>query len=193
MSNSISFQRRIEMAAQRLERSPTGAERVRCQICQEEEALDANLIEVLDLIMVEESERNVFRRAMERSAISETGSAKDPCLQLLSKSEAHEKEDVLEQMMVQEQMDSEIANHPQLHGVKVALKARKMDPDLRDESFKSVQLSSGLLLLRNRTINGAPRCDQIPLPPSHLYHLVMAVKHPLPLLLLGLYQSVDPS
>ena len=152
-----------------------------------------NLIEVSDLTMVGESERNDFRRVTGRSAISATGSAKDPCLRLLSQSEANEREGVLEQTMVQEEKDSEIANHLQLHGVMVAPRVRRMDQDLRDESSKSGQLLNGLLLLRNRTISGVPRCGRIPQPPSHLYHPVMAVKHPPPLLLLGPYQSVAPN
>jgi hypothetical protein len=184
--------RKIEIA-QTQERSPTGVERAHCQICQEGEVLDASLIEVSDLTMAEESERNVSRKVMERSAILGTGSAKDLYRPLLSQSVARERADVLEQMMVQEEKDSETENHRQLHGAKVAPKDRKMDQDLRDESSKKDQLSSGLPLLRSKTTNGAPRCDQIPRPPSHLYHLVMAVKHPHPLLLPGPCQLADPS
>ena len=151
------------------------------------------LTEVSDLILVEESARSVFRRAMGRSVISVTGSAKDPCLLLRNQSVVHERVVVLEQTMAQEEKDSEIADHHQPHGVRAALRDRKMVQDRRGENFKSAQLSSGLPLLRSKTTNGVPRCDQTPQQPSHLYHLVMAVKHPHPLLLPGPCQLADPS
>lgn len=151
------------------------------------------LTEISDLIMVEESEKSASRRVMERSVISATGSAKAPCLLLLSQSAVHERVAVPEQTMVLEEKDSEIADHHQLRGVKAVLKDRKMAQDPRGENSKSVQSSRELLLLRSKTTNGELRCDQTPQPLSRLYHLVMAVKHHHPLRLLEPCQLADPS
>jgi hypothetical protein len=184
VSDLSPFQRRTAIA-QTLERLPTGAEKVHCRLWKVEEVLAANLTEGLDLIMVEESVRSVSQKGMERSVISVTGSAKALCFLLLSQSVLHERVAAREQTMAQEEKGSEIANHHQLRGVRAVLKDRKMDQDPRDENSKSVQLSSGLLRLRSRTISGDPRCDQmLQLPSRHLFHLVMAAKPPhLPLLL----------
>jgi hypothetical protein len=143
--------------------------------------------------MVEESAKSVSPRVMERSVILGTGSVRVPCLLLLSQSVLHERVAVLEQTMVLEEKDSEIANHHPLHGVRAARKDRKMVQDPRDENSKNAHLSSGLLLLLSKTTNGVPRCDQTPQLPSHLYHLETAVKHLRLLLCQGPCQLGDPN
>jgi hypothetical protein len=175
------------------ERLVTGAERAHCQICQAGEVLVASLTEASDLIMAEESVKSDIQRAMGKSVISETGSVRVHCLLLLSQSVLHVRVAVPEQTMALEETGSEIVNHHLLLGARVVLRARKTVRDPQDENFKNGQLSSGLLLLRSKITNGVPRCDQTPLPPSRLCHLVRVVKHLHPQLLLELCPLADPS
>jgi hypothetical protein len=171
----------------------TGAERVHCQICQVEEVLVANLTEASDLIMVEESVKSDTLRVTGKSVILEIGNVRGPCLLSLSQSVLRERVAVPEQTMALKEKGSEIADHHQLRGARVVPRARKTVRDLRDGNFKNGQLPSGLLPLRSKITNGVPRCGRILQPLGRLCHLVRAVKHLHPLLLLELCRLADPS
>lgn len=180
------------MIAQKQESSMTGAEKDHCQTYQTKEELVASQTVDSDLTLGE-NERRDFQRVMVKSATLETGSAKVRCHLSLHQSALLVKVDAHEQMMVQEQKVSGIADLRQPHGVRVVLKDLKMDQDHQDESFKNVRLSSEPQLQLSRTINGAPRCDLTPLQLNRRFHLVTAARlhphQPQPML----FQLADPS
>lgn len=183
LSNMISLQPRTETGQMR-ENSMTGAERVPCQISQAEVVIAA--MEAVDLEVdptTAESARSDSPRAMERSAILETGSAKDHSLQFPSQSVAQEKVAALEPMMAHEARVSGTVNHRQLHGVRVAHKAHKMGQDLQDANSRNEHPSTVFPQPLSKTANGEPRCDPMPPLRDRLIHPVRAARHH-PLLLL---------
>jgi hypothetical protein len=144
-------------------------------------AVEAVGLEV-DPTMVE-SARSDFPRAMERSAILETGSARDHCLRFLSQSVAQEKVVAQEPMTAHEARGSGSVNHRQPNGVRVAHKAHKMGQDLQDANFRSDLLPIVLPPPLSKTANGEQRCDQMPQLRDRPFRPVRVARH-LPLLLL---------
>ena len=137
----------------------TGAERGLCQICQAVEMIveDRTVRVDLDLTLAESAKVGI-KRVMARSATSVIGNERALCLPFLSQSVVPEKVVAQEQMMDNEE-NRRTGNEElhQLHGVRAAHKARKMDQDHQGVSSRSDHLSSGLLLLLSKIASGALR------------------------------------
>jgi hypothetical protein len=159
------------------ENSMTGVERAHCRISHPEAAAVAMKAEDLDLIMAE-SAKSDFQRAMERFVTSETGSARAHCLLWPSQSAAQEKGVAQEPMMAREEKASEIAEHRQLHGARDVHKARKMDQDHLDANSRNDLLLNVLPLLLSKIANGEQRCDPMRKPPNPQSPLAKVARRP---------------
>jgi hypothetical protein len=136
----------------------TGAERGLCQIYQAVEMIVEDRTVLVDLDQtLAESARGGIKRVMASSATSVIGSERVLCLPFLSQSVVPEKVVAQEQMMVNEERRTGSEELHQLHGVRAAHKARKMDQDHQDVSSRSDHLSSGRLLQLSKIASGALR------------------------------------
>ena len=164
-----------------LESLVIGAGRGHCQTCPDEAVTVVHPTEEdSDLILVEsaESVESHLLRAMVRFETSETGSERVHFLLFPSRNEAQEMEVAHAQMTAQRETASEIAELPQLSGLKVVRhRDHRMEVQGRlDANSRSDLLWSEHRLLLSRITNGAVRCG----PMRHLqnppFHLVKAVK-----------------